>query len=201
MQLNVDGMQVTNNCCGGANRQPSFGRDAIAEFQFISNRFDATQGRSSGAQVNVITKSGTNTLSGSVSGYFRHDNLNAADFIQNRVLPYSNQQVSTTSGGPIRRDRLHYFFNYEFEREPSTVTHNTPYPSFNIDLTKRPHAAQAEPARGRAAVRRDAPVRIRLPLARLPADRRHPGDGRRRDQPSGQSRSSSTSTPRRCRQR
>ena len=61
VQLNVDGMQVTNNCCGGANRQPSFGRDAIAEFQFISNRFDATQGRSSGAQVNVITKSGTNT--------------------------------------------------------------------------------------------------------------------------------------------
>ncbi|MBI4886082.1 MAG: TonB-dependent receptor [Acidobacteria bacterium] len=135
VQLNVDGMQVTNNCCGGSNRQPSFGRDAIAEFQFISNRFDATQGRSSGAQVNVITKSGTNTPSGSLSGYFRHDSLNAADFIQHRVLPYSNQQVSTTAGGPLRRDRLHFFFNYEYEREPSTVTHNTPYPSFNIDLT------------------------------------------------------------------
>ena len=134
VQLNVDGMQVTNNCCGGANRQPSFGRDAIAEFQFISNRFDATQGRSSGAQVNVITKSGTNTPSGSFSGYFRHDSLNAEDFIQKRVLPYSNQQLSTTFGGPIRRDRLHYFFNYEYEREPSTVTHNTPYPSFNVDL-------------------------------------------------------------------
>ncbi len=134
VQLNVDGMQVTNNCCGGANRQPSFGRDAIAEFQFISNRFDATQGRSSGAQVNVITKSGTNTPLGSVSGYFRHDSLNAEDFIQHRVLPYSNQQISTSAGGPIRRDRMHFFFNYEYEREPSTVTHNTPYPSFNIDL-------------------------------------------------------------------
>jgi hypothetical protein len=134
VQLNVDGMQVTNNCCGGSNRQPSFGRDAIAEFQFISNRFDATQGRSSGAQVNVITKSGTNTPSGSVSGYFRHDSLNAEDFIQHRVLPYSNQQISTSAGGPIRRDRMHFFFNYEYEREPSTVTHNTPYPSFNIDL-------------------------------------------------------------------
>ncbi len=134
VQLNVDGMQVTNNCCGGANRQPSFGRDAIAEFQFISNRFDATQGRSSGAQVNVITKSGTNTMAGSFSGYFRHDNLNAEDFIQRRVLPYANQQLSTSIGGPIRRDRLHYFFNYEYEREPSTVTHNTPYPSFNVDL-------------------------------------------------------------------
>ena len=135
VQLNVDGMQVTNNCCGGSNRQPSFGRDAIAEFQFISNRFDATQGRSSGAQVNVITKSGTNAPSGSLSGYFRHDSLNAEDFIQHRVLPYSNQQISTTAGGPIRRDRLHFFFNYEYEREPSTVTHNSPYPSFNVDLT------------------------------------------------------------------
>jgi hypothetical protein len=135
VQLNIDGMQVTNNCCGGSNRQPSFGRDAIAEFQFISNRFDATQGRSSGAQVNVITKSGTNTLSGSLSGYFRSDQMTAKDFVQHRVLPYSNQQVSMTLGGPIRRDKVHYFFNYEFEREPSTVTHNSPYPSFNIDLT------------------------------------------------------------------
>src|SRR5436190_4621474 len=135
VQLNIDGMQVRNNCCGGSNRQPSFGRDAIAEFQFISNRFDATQGRSSGAQVNVITKSGTNILTGTVSGYFRSDRMNAKDFVQQRVLPYSNQQVSTTLGGPIRRDKVHYFFNYEFEREPYTVTHNSPYPSFNVDLT------------------------------------------------------------------
>ena len=61
VQLNIDGMQVTNNCCAGANRQPSFSRDAIAEFQLVANRFDATQGRSSGAQVNAITKSGTNS--------------------------------------------------------------------------------------------------------------------------------------------
>src|SRR5262245_550999 len=135
VQLNIDGLQVTNNCCGGQNRQPSFGRDAIAEFQFISNRFDATQGRSSGAQVNVITKSGTNELTGTVSSYFRDDRMNAGDFIQHRVLPYSDQQASTSIGGPIRRDKMHYFFNYEFEREPSTVTHNTPYQSFNVDLT------------------------------------------------------------------
>ncbi|OFW16844.1 MAG: hypothetical protein A3F70_03230 [Acidobacteria bacterium RIFCSPLOWO2_12_FULL_67_14] len=134
VQLNIDGLQVTNNCCGTEGRQPGFSRDAIAEFQFISNRFDATQGRSSGVQVNVITKSGTNTPSGTLSGYFRNDSMNAEDFIQQRVLPYSNQQISTTAGGPIRRDRMHFFFNYEYEREPATVTHDTPYPSFNIDL-------------------------------------------------------------------
>ncbi len=83
--------------------QPRVSRDAIAEFQFIASRFDATQGRSSGVQVNAVTKSGTNTPSGSVSGYFRHDSFNAADFIQHEVLPYANEQVSATFGGPLIR--------------------------------------------------------------------------------------------------
>ena len=59
-QLNVDGLQVTANL--GTGNQSRYSNDAIAEFQFISNRFDATQGRSSGVQVNAITKSGTNQL-------------------------------------------------------------------------------------------------------------------------------------------
>ena len=56
-----------------------------------------------------------------------------ADFIENRVLPYSNQQVSGTFGGPIVRDRAHFFGNYEIEREPRTVTFSSPFPAFNID--------------------------------------------------------------------
>jgi hypothetical protein len=131
-QLNIDGQQVTQMVATGFG-QPRLSRDAIAEFEFISNRFDATQGRSHGVQVNAITKSGTNTASGSFSGYFRDDSFNAADFIQQRVLPYSNQQMSGTFGGPIRRDRIHFFGNYEYEREPLTFAYDTPYPSFNID--------------------------------------------------------------------
>ena len=50
----------------GAGGQPRFSQDSIAEFQFITNRFDATQGRSTGVQVNAITKSGTNQFYGSV---------------------------------------------------------------------------------------------------------------------------------------
>ena len=84
--------------------------------------------------VNAITKSGTNTPSGTFSGYFRDDQFNAKDLIQNRVLPYSNQQISGTFGGPILRDRIHFFGNWEYEREPSTVTFISRYPAFNIDL-------------------------------------------------------------------
>src|SRR5436309_3569811 len=133
-QLNMDGQEVSV-AQGGNRGQPRFSRDAIAEFQFLSSQFDATQGRSTGLQVNAITKSGTNLSSGSFSGYFRDDSLNAADFITKSVLPYSNQQLSTTYGGPILKDRFHYFANYEHEREPQTLTFNTPYPRFNVQLT------------------------------------------------------------------
>src|SRR5688572_22238433 len=128
-QINVDGQQVTFTLCCFEN-QPRYSRDAIAEFELTTNRFDATKGRTSGMMVNAITKSGTNTPSGTFSGYFRDDKLNAEDFIQKRVIPYSDQQLSGTFGGPIIRDRMHFFGNGEWEREPSTITHSSRYPSF-----------------------------------------------------------------------
>src|SRR5436190_16210872 len=141
-QLNMDGQEVSV-AQGGNRGQPRFSRDAIAEFQFLSSRFDATQGRSTGVQVNAITKSGTNRSAGSLSGYFRDDAFNAADFIAGNVLPYSNQQLSATFGGPILKDRLHYFANYEYEREPQTLTVNTPYPRFNVQLTGKKQTTMA----------------------------------------------------------
>ena len=131
-QLNVDGQQVTQLIATSFG-QPRFSKDTIAEFEVITNRFDARQGRSTGMQVNAITKSGTNVGAGSMSGYFRDDRFNAEDPIQGRVLPYANQQFSTTYGGPIITDRFHYFANFEYEREPYVRTYSSPFPSFNID--------------------------------------------------------------------
>jgi carboxypeptidase family protein/TonB-dependent receptor-like protein len=133
-QLNLDGQQVTNQVALSFG-QPRFSRDAIGEF-ILSNRFDAAQGRSSGIQVNAITKSGTNTMGGTFSGYFRDAKFNGKDPVAGVVLPYQNQQLSTTFGGPIVRDRIHYFLNYEFEREPQTYVYNNPlYPKFNGTLS------------------------------------------------------------------
>src|SRR5207302_9736933 len=131
-ELNIDGQQVTSEF--GTGNQPRYSKDSIAEFQFISNRFDATQGRSSGVQVNAITKSGTNAMSGSLVGNFRDSKFNAEDPVLLRVVPYSNQQISGTLGGPIVRNKLHFFGNYEYEREPRTSIWNTPYPKFNVEL-------------------------------------------------------------------
>jgi hypothetical protein len=131
-QLNLDGQQLTSPILQ-FSLNPTFSRDAIAEFELLANRFDATQGRSIGVVLNVITKSGTNTPAGSFAGYFRSDRFNAADFLQKRVLPYSNQQISATFGGPIVRNKTHFFLSYEYEREPGVITSNSRYPTFNID--------------------------------------------------------------------
>ena len=131
-QLNMDGQQVSNEIGTGA--QPRYSQDAIAEFQFVSNRFDATQGRTSGVQVNAITKSGTNQFSGLFRGNFRNSRFNAEEPGARPRRSDQNQQLSAARGGPIFSDRLHYFGNFEYEREPRSSIWNTPYPVFNVEL-------------------------------------------------------------------
>jgi hypothetical protein len=132
-QLHIDGQQVTQDL--GTGVQPRYSQDSIAEFQFISNRFDATLGRSSGVQVKAITRSGTNNMSGLFRANFRDDAFNAKDPVVGEVLPTQNQQFSTAVGGPLIRDRLHYFGNFEYERAPKTSVWTTPFPAFNVTLS------------------------------------------------------------------
>src|SRR5438477_5974012 len=120
-QLNLDGQQITQKVAGSGFGQPRFSREAIAEFQIVTNLFDITQGRSIGVQVQAVSRAGTNNPSGSFYGYFRDDRFNAPDPVAKRVLPYANQQIGATFGGPIVRDKFHYFVSYEYEREPSTI--------------------------------------------------------------------------------
>ena len=133
-------------------------------------------GRSTGVQVNAITKSGTNQFSGLFRGNFRNSALNASNPVLNQVVPIDNQQLSTTFGGPLVKDRLHFFGNYEYEREPKTSIFNTPYPAFNVQLTGtnnqkkggvRRHPTVDEDARvmGKSPVVALRTVRARQPAA------------------------------------
>jgi hypothetical protein len=174
-QLNVDGLRVTQNQTANFG-QPKYSRDAIAEFEFVSNRFDATQGGSIGALVNAITKSGTNDFAGTLSGYFRDDSFKAKDFVQHRVLPYQDQQMSATLGGPIRKNRAHFFVNYEYEREPQTYSFSSPYPTFNVDLI----GTRVEPKGGGRLDFQSSPhthvtVRGNASLNDMPYDSRYTG--------------------------
>ena len=120
-QLNLDGQHVTQKVASSSFGQPKFSREAIAEFQIVTTLFDITQGRSTGIQVQAISRSGANRRDGSVYGYFRDDRFNAADPVAGRVLPFENQQVGGATGGPIIRDRMHYFASYDYERQPTTL--------------------------------------------------------------------------------
>src|SRR4029079_11160966 len=120
-QLNLDGQNITNGASNSNIGEPIISRDAIAEYQIITNLFDVTMGRSTGIQVQAVTKAGANISSGSHYGFFRDSRLNAADPYAKRVLPYSNQQVGGTLGGPIVKDRMHFFVAYEGERAPNTL--------------------------------------------------------------------------------
>jgi Carboxypeptidase regulatory-like domain/TonB dependent receptor len=131
-QLNLDGQQVTRYL--GSGDQPKYSQDMVAEFQYIANRFDATQGRSSGLVVNIVTKSGTNQLSGLFRANYRSSRFNAEEPVLQKVLPIDNLQLSTAVGGPIVKDKLHFFGNFEYERQPTESVWNTRYPSFNITL-------------------------------------------------------------------
>jgi Carboxypeptidase regulatory-like domain len=121
-QVNLDGQQITQGISiSTAFGQPVFSRDAIAEFQLITNQFDVSQGRSEGEQVNIITRSGTNDLHGTGYGNFRRDAFDASDFVSHTVLPYAQTIFGGTIGGPIVKDKLHYFFALEHQSTPNSV--------------------------------------------------------------------------------
>jgi hypothetical protein len=120
-RVNLDGQEITQETSVTGFGQPGVSRDAIAEYQIVTNMFDITMGRSVGLQVQAISKAGSNRYSGSTYGYFRSDKLNAADAYTGKVLPYSNQQVGATFGGPVVKDKLQFFGSYEYQREPNSI--------------------------------------------------------------------------------
>ncbi|HZC66722.1 MAG TPA: TonB-dependent receptor, partial [Candidatus Dormibacteraeota bacterium] len=94
--------------------QPS--PDSIEEFRVITNSFDAEYGRNSGAVVNVVTKSGTNDLHGSVFEFLRNKDLNAKGFYDPVKPDFIQNQFGGTIGGPIRKDKTFIFASYEGRR-------------------------------------------------------------------------------------
>lgn len=107
----VDGVDFTDPALGLARTR--FSQDAIREFRVINNRFDAEIGQSAGGAMSIVTRSGTNDLSGTVFGFFRADELRSKGELEKENLPYSRRQYGFTLGGPIVKDRTHFFVSFE----------------------------------------------------------------------------------------
>jgi hypothetical protein len=89
------------------------GVDAVEQLQVVTSGGQAELGRALGGFVNVITRSGTNTLRGDVYGFFRDRALNAPNALTGTRLPMSQTQAGGSLGGPLRRDRTFFFVNAE----------------------------------------------------------------------------------------
>jgi hypothetical protein len=99
--------------------------DAILEFKVQTSLYDAGFGRSSGANVDVVTKSGTNHFHGDLFEFFRNDALNANDFFlkrNNQPRPVLKEnQFGGTIGGPIKKDKLFFFASYQGTRQRNGI--------------------------------------------------------------------------------
>lgn len=93
--------------------------EAIEELRVLSN-FEAEYGRSAGGVINVVTKSGTNTLHGSAFEFFRNSALDARNYFNKGGTPqnpFHNNQFGGSLGGPIKKDKTFFFADYEAMRE------------------------------------------------------------------------------------
>ena len=115
----TDGNDTTNsfyNENAGRTRVGSqISQDAVQEFQVLSNGFSAEFGRAMGGVINTVTRSGTNSLHGTAYGFYRSSTLEALDRYANGLrTPEHRDTVGFSLGGPIKKDKLFYFVNYDY---------------------------------------------------------------------------------------
>ena len=110
----VDGSDVEEDVNMGAAIIPNL--DSIAEFRILTNNFDAEYGEFSGGQINVITKSGTNSFHGNIFEFVRNTDLDARNFFSPTRGAFDQNQFGGTIGGPIKKDRTFFFGSYEGRR-------------------------------------------------------------------------------------
>ena len=107
----LDGGDNTSNLRNYGNDVPN--PDAIQEFKLMTNNYDAEFGRSSGAIVNVITRSGTNQYHGTLFEFLRNRQLNARNFFEPDTSPLVQNQYGGTFGGPVRKDKTFFFGSFQ----------------------------------------------------------------------------------------
>ncbi len=123
-------MNDFTNSPAGSAASTALGTEMVHEFRVETNTYSAEYGRNYGGQINVITKSGSNDLHGSVFEYHRNDALDARDYFDGDEKPdFRRNQFGFTLGGPIRKGRTFFFVGYEGLRERLGRTIQTVVPN------------------------------------------------------------------------
>jgi hypothetical protein len=126
--FSVNGSDVEEDVNAGTAVIPNL--DAISEFRIITSNFDAEYGEYSGGQISVITKSGANAFHGNAFEFLRNTDLDARNYFSPTRGAFRQNQFGGTIGGPIRRDKLFFFLDYQGTRQTRGVdTGNIPVPS------------------------------------------------------------------------
>jgi hypothetical protein len=111
----LNGINVKDSAFGGATVIPNL--DSLAEFRILTNNYDAEYGNYSGGQINVVTKSGTNSIHGNAFEFLRNTSLDAAGFFDaGKRGVYHQNEFGGTAGGPIKKDKIFFFADYQGNR-------------------------------------------------------------------------------------
>lgn len=110
----VNGSDVKEEMNGGTSIIPDL--DSLAEFRVLTNNFDAELGNYAGGIVNVVTKGGTNSLHGDAFEFLRNTALDARSYFSPQRETYQQNQFGGTLGGPIKKDKLFFFGDYQGTR-------------------------------------------------------------------------------------
>lgn len=117
----IDGMYNNDDRLGGSQgTQVRVVLDNIEEYQVLANQYSAEYGGGAGAIINMVTRGGTNSFSGRVYAYFRDDKLNARNSFLSDDFPKPEErtlQAGAALGGPIIRNRAHFYFTFERDEE------------------------------------------------------------------------------------
>jgi hypothetical protein len=107
----IDGVSANDDAAGLAGT--FVGVDTVQEFQVVTSGGQAEFGRALGGYINLVTKSGGNTLHGDIYGYFKNSRFNAPNSLSHTVLPLTQAQYGASISGPVIRDKTFYFANFE----------------------------------------------------------------------------------------
>ena len=137
----LEGIDINDEVTGGGSglsnaSRHTFSQESVQEFQIVANQYSVEFGRSGSGVINILTKSGTNRVSGRGYYFLRDDAFDQPNAFATGKVPFRQQQFGGTLGGPIIKDRVHYFGSYERQIYDDVVTVNVP--AFVVPLMKDP---------------------------------------------------------------